>query len=189
MTKIKENAAGRWQFWRKVAGSLADVGGWQTHFVGLLLVIASGMFAAGITLPLFKVTKVYLFEDDVSVLLGIELLVRDNEFFLALVIVAFSILAPILKIGLVYRVWRRVPAGSKSFARWLQRVELVTRWSMLEVLVVAVIVMAAKAGSLSNAQTQDGLYFFVGSWVMVTASIQLLKHEARKVGALPGRAD
>ncbi len=161
--------------------SLSKAGGVRTKLIGVLLFIGAISFGIAIVMPLVKITSFYIFSDKVSIYSGVLDLLNSQEYILAVVMFSISVVAPFAKIGMALNVWRRVPVNSEEFSRWVDRIDLVSKWAMAEVLVVAFLVVLVKASSFANAKTEPGFYLFLGSLLAISIGVQLLKSEAIKI--------
>ncbi len=132
-----------------------------------LLLVSAISFGLGISLPLMKFEKLWVFSETPSLLGIISDLWIDNEILLAIVVLVFSILFPLAKLATVFQaVFKGGPAAAWATA--------LAKWSMMDVLLVAIVIFAAKTSGLANAFTQPGLWFFAISAVTVTmASVGL----------------
>ena len=134
--------------------------------IRLLLVASLTLFVIGAFAPLISITRLVFFANEFSLITGIAELYSQNEAFLALLIAAFSGVAPLVKLtGL----WLAVtPIGiSAGAARILEHLG---RWSMLEVFVVALMVVAVKLGALASATVHWGAYALAGSAMLSLAA-------------------
>ncbi|MEM9277629.1 MAG: paraquat-inducible protein A [Pseudomonadota bacterium] len=129
-------------------------------FRPLLLLVASVSFGLGISLPLMRFEKLWLFEETPSLLTIVADLWKENEILLTIVVAAFSILFPALKLLSAHQAvyTRKAPGG------WTAAL---AKWSMMDVLLVAIVVFAAKTSGLASAISQPGLWFFALSAVTV----------------------
>ena len=73
---------------------------------------------------------------------------------LAILVGCFSILFPAIKILLLHV----VALGGRG--HFLSLLGAVSKWSMMDVMVVALVVFAAKSSGLATAITQPGLWFY-----------------------------
>lgn len=133
-------------------------------FRPLILLIASISFGLGISLPLMQFEKLYFFTETPSLISIITGLWSDGETLLSIVVFAFSILFPILKL---FTAFQTVFLG-QSAKGWTAAL---AKWSMMDVLLVAIAVFAAKTSGLANAISQPGLWFFAISAIAVVASV------------------
>jgi paraquat-inducible protein A len=112
-----------------------------------LLVGASASFALGISLPLMRFESFYLFSTDASLIEVIASLWVGGDAALALVVAAVSIVFPLAKLLLVAaeEMAGKVHPGEGALARF---VPLMSKWSMMDVLLVAIVIFATKTSGL-----------------------------------------
>ena len=125
-----------------------------------ILVLASAVaLGFGLTLPLLYVEKMVFWENRYSVATGVFGLYQDGEHFLAGLVFFFSFVFPIVKLALLLWLWF-VPMRIARRAEWLARLSALGKWSMLDVFIVAILVVASKLGALADVSTEDGIYWF-----------------------------
>lgn len=137
-------------------------------FRPLILLIASISFGLGISLPLMQFEKLYFFTETPSLISIIIGLWSDGEILLSIVVFAFSILFPVVKL---FTAFQAVFLGEAAKG-WTAAL---AKWSMMDVLLVAIAVFAAKTSGLANAITQPGLWFFAISAIAVAVSVSKMK--------------
>src|ERR1700758_5499910 len=76
--------------------------GWTVLF---MLLTALGCFFAGIFLPFTTVTKLWLFDNQISVCHGLVVLWKGGEVFLFLILLVFTICFPFVKINALLALW------------------------------------------------------------------------------------
>lgn len=150
----------------------------------LALLAASVLLAFGLYVPLLRIEKMVFWENQYSVATGVFGLWDDGQWVLAAIVFFWSVAFPIAKLALLYWIWfGKMDAGQR--VRTLQRLEVLGKWSMLDVYIVAVLIVAAKLGPIADVTPEFGIYVF-GSAVLlsmlVTAHIQRL---ARRGGEPP----
>lgn len=136
-----------------------------------LLALAAAGFALGLYLPIIKLERLFVFTDEHSIVTMIQALFSEGEVLLGLIIVTFSVVLPALKI-LTLAVL--LACNGARLPPWLiHLIAVLGRWSMLDVLVVAIVIVAMKTSGIGSALSQPGLYFFTASVVltMVAASL------------------
>lgn len=134
----------------------------------LLLVGASFAFALGITLPLMRFESFYLFSTDASLVEVILSLWSGGDGLLALLVGLVSIVFPLGKLLLVAA--EQVAKEGAAREGVLDRlVPVLSKWSMMDVLLVAIVIFATKTSGLAQAFTQPGLWFYAGSSLAVVA--------------------
>jgi paraquat-inducible protein A len=129
------------------------------RFVPLLLLAAAVSFGIGITLPILRFQKLYFFTDTPSLIGVVAGLWSTGDMALALVVAAFSIAFPLVKLFTLCE----AAFGEGRFPAWAGAL---SKWSMMDVLLVAIIVFAAKTSGVAAAATQPGLWFYAGSTVL-----------------------
>jgi paraquat-inducible protein A len=127
----------------------------------ILLVAAATMsLALGLVLPVMRLERLYFFSDTPTILGLVAGLWGDGDWALALLVGLFSVVFPVLKLSLL--AWREagyhVPEG--AFGRALPHL---SKWSMIDVMLVAIAIFAAKSSGLASAVAQPGLWFYAAS--------------------------
>lgn len=140
----------------------------MNKFRPFILLLASVSFGLGISLPLMQFEKLYFFTETPSLISIIIDLWRGGEILLSLVVIAFSILFPIVKLFTAYQA---IFLGERAKG-WTAAL---AKWSMMDVLLVAIAVFAAKTSGLANAISQPGLWFFAISAIAVAVSVARLE--------------
>lgn len=128
--------------------------------LSLLLVLSAALFLAGLVLPMMTITKLLLFSHSFSVLSGVYELWRNGHFLLFIVVAGFSIVVPLLKIVVLFRLVLHRSCHSPGFDRLLHLMHEYGRWAMLDVMVVAVLIMTVKLGAIASIQVHSGLFVF-----------------------------
>ncbi len=131
--------------------------------LAILTLAAAFCFALDITMPLVEVKRLVFLTDRPSLLAIVAGLWAESDYALATVVAVFSIVFPAAKL-----VGMQLAAQGEQLplaGRWLK---LIARWSMLDVLLVALLVFAAKSSGLATAMSLPGLWFFAAS-VLLTA--------------------
>src|SRR3954463_2913977 len=77
----------------------------QQRAIPWLLAVALALFGTGIFFPFFHVTKLWVFDDAVSVVGGIITLLHEGEYFLFAVLTLFTLVFPCVKLGLLAIIW------------------------------------------------------------------------------------
>lgn len=133
----------------------------------VLLVIASLLFTVGIYLPMLTISKFWVVQNSLSVLTGVLELFRNGQLLLGFVVAGFSILLPILKIGVLFQLSSPVLTDSPRIQRYLHLMHSYGRWAMLDVLVVAILIVTVKLGAIASIEVHSGLYAFGASVLMI----------------------
>lgn len=147
-------------------------------WLNLILVLAGAAFVIGISAPMLTLTQIVFVSNTFSLLSGALELVREGRYGLFLIIVGFSIVLPMVKLGVLARA-ANSPHCTQEHRRLLRWVHALGKWSMLDVFVVAVLIASVKLGSLASIELHFGLYCFAAAVLLIMLATQLLQwHDA-----------
>jgi len=118
-----------------------------------LLLIAAIAFGLGISLPLVRFEKLYFFNETPSLLGIIGGLWNDGSMALALVVALFSLAFPVIKMAVAFD----AAVGRAGLPKWAS---MLSKWSLMDVLLVAIVIFAAKTSGLATAVSQPGIWFY-----------------------------
>jgi paraquat-inducible protein A len=157
--------------------SLMSAAGQQPEFVAIdavharrvrwLLLVALLLFLGGIIAPMLTISKFIVVTNTFSVLSGVTELLRSGNYVLFVVVAGFSIVLPLLKLGVLYRVVAGQRHAGEQLSRYLRLMHRYGRWAMLDVMVVAVLIMTVKLGAIASIQVHYGLYVFGAAVLMI----------------------
>ena len=137
----------------------------RTHFrsgavIVLMLALAMAFFITGIFLPFTSVTKLWLFQNQISVYRGLIILWQAGELFLFLILFVFTVIFPFVKINAMLVLWLWPRLAVERARRLFHFVSNMGKWSMLDVFVVAILVLTIKSGGLASIRVEDGFFLF-----------------------------
>ena len=133
-----------------------------------LLILAAFLFVCGIMLPMITISKFIIIESSFSVISGVIELSLNGQILLSIVVAGFSILLPIMKIGVLLRLLsQREMMDTAKIKRYLHLMHEYGRWAMLDVMVVAVLIVTVKLGAVASVQVHYGLYVFGAAVVLI----------------------
>lgn len=144
----------------------------QGIIINLLLMLALASLVIGVSAPLLTLEKMYFFENTVTLLTTIKGLFLQKEWFLFIVIAVFSLCIPVLKIAGLVLILNMHYAKGSFLDKTLHIIELIGKWSMLDVFVVALLLVSVKLGVLAKVDVHYGLYAFAAS-VLLTMTLSL----------------
>ena len=134
--------------------------GGRRFLLSLAIIGASISLALGVSLPSIKLTKFYFFSTEYSLITTVQTLVQRNQIFLGSLVFVFSILLPIFKIlYLVILTTMTTEALTRQYGR-LRALEWLGKWSMHDVLVLALMIFFIKSQGIYDATSLSGVYFF-----------------------------
>ena len=164
------------------ARSLAASARGADRLLGLFFLAVGVLLVAGWTLPIMTVRKLFFFAERISILEGIGVLWEEGNYFLFAVILVFSVLFPALKTLLALLLWYAADARGPRLHKALTWLETLGRWSMLDVFVVALTIVAIQVSIVSDVATHAGLYVFTAAVVLSMAGLRRLIVLARRAG-------
>lgn len=145
--------------------------------INVLLLLASVSLLTGLFAPLLSFHKLVLYSNSVSLVSGLAELARRGEWILLVASGGFSVLLPVVQLVLLHRIWNAGVCPART-AGWLHRRATYGKWSMLEVFVVAVLLVAVKLGTLGRVEGHLGLYAFALSVLLTMIVTARLSHLA-----------
>jgi uncharacterized paraquat-inducible protein A len=152
---------------RRNAATLARRAAGPGHLIGPLLVITLLLLPLGWWLPLIR-TRLFFFDrGEISILSGVRIL-WNTDTVLCLLVVLFSMAAPVAKGLAALWLWYRVPIDRAG--GWLVALSILSKASMAEAFLIAVIVVGFKGVGLGTITVASGFYLFAA---IVTGSLAL----------------
>ena len=148
----------------------------RTLAVAVMIIGAAGSLVLGLTLPVLQLTYFYIWSDTHSFVSIVGALYTERELFLAGILVVFSMLFPVIKLLYLIVAYTTMVAGGRARQRVLNRMSWLGKWSMLDVLVLALIIFYVKASALTEAAALPGIYFFTGAVMMTMIAYALVEH-------------
>jgi paraquat-inducible protein A len=143
----------------------------------LLLVLSPIVFVLGVSLPLVTFEKLIFFEESPSLIGIIGALADNGDYALALLVGLFSIVFPGVKMLVVAAEALTAPGEASG---WLARLlPLLAKWSMMDVMLVALVIAGAKTSGLANAFTEPGLWCYAVAAFMTTLLSWMLGRRRR----------
>ncbi|NRA70737.1 MAG: paraquat-inducible protein A [Gammaproteobacteria bacterium] len=124
--------------------------------LNLCWLLVTTLLVFGIIMPIFTFTHFYFFDDTYSLAQGIFHLLDQQQYFLFVILFAFSLLLPLLKmLCILYEI-----NSSSSNHRRLHLLSLLGKWSMLDVFVIAILAVIFKLSMISKLEIHPGLIIF-----------------------------
>ena len=151
----------------------------------LLLVLTSSVaMVFGLLLPVLELRR-GLTDQRYSVLTGIADLAQGGNLLLALIVFAFSVVFPIAKLASLCTALFGELARERRHAV-LRRLELLGRWSMLDVFVIAILVGSVQLGVLSEGRALPGIYVFGAAILLSMVSTVAVHGLSARAAQEPG---
>lgn len=140
----------------------------------VMLFVATFCFALGLVLPIATFERLFFLTERPSLLEIVASLWTGSDYFLAIVIALFSIAFPAAKLLVLH-----MASADGARRHLVHRAGALSKWSMMDVLVVALAVFAAKTTGLASAAAQPGIWFYGVAALLSAVIAILLKKENR----------
>ena len=127
----------------------------------LLLLISLVLFITAISTPVMTITKLLFITSSFSIISGLKDLLAQQQYLLFVLIGLLSIALPLFKIVLL--AWVLQVKSTANLEKIIGVIHDYGRWAMLDVMVVALLLVAVKLGAIASVQVHFGLYFFAAS--------------------------
>jgi paraquat-inducible protein A len=111
----------------------------HTVMLNIVLLIAGGLFALGICAPLMTVQKWLVFTQTYTLGAGLLRLFAAKHYVLFLLVGTFSLVVPLVKMGLLALACNLPSWTTAHCPRLLHWLALCGKWSMLDVFLVAIL--------------------------------------------------
>ncbi|MFL2829782.1 MAG: paraquat-inducible protein A [Candidatus Puniceispirillales bacterium] len=105
----------------------------------------------GVILPIAKIDEFWFFTSEFSILSIAKDLMINNEFFLAIIVISFGLIFPIVKI-----------ICRHTNIQFINRYNL-HKFSMVDIFLISFLVFASKASSFFDMEILLGFYFLMAS--------------------------
>ncbi len=144
--------------------------------IAVLLLVAAVCFGIGIVTPIIRVEKLYFFTQTPSLVQIIYETAIAGSWLIAAAVAIFSILFPMIKLSVIF-LNAFAPGSMGTSPALLKWSGLLSKWSMMDVLLVALVIFAAKSSGLATAMAQPGLWFYAASAICGATAAALLKKQ------------
>lgn len=126
--------------------------------LAILLIINVSCFVLGINIPLLHTTKLWVIKEHLSLTQVLASLKLKGEMQIFYIMLVFTFVIPLLKmIAMAYDIFISKSDGRKNLL-----LSLLSKWAMLDVMVVGIIISTMKSGSgFAEMTTGYGLTFFI----------------------------
>ena len=148
---------------------------------GALLLISAPLLAAGLLMPAVSITRFALFGETYSILDGVLAFWSEGRYVLFVLVFAVSVVLPVAKTAVAIWAWRR-PAAGRALGAALGLFAALSKWSMLDVLIVAVLVLALEGSLFTTADIHAGLALFAAAVLMSSLALHRMTARTAKQG-------
>ena len=161
-----------------LAGPLARRASGSDRALGVALLVSLAMLVAGLLLPAITIRSLW-FARDYSLLDSVLAFLDDGDWFLFFVTALFSILFPLGKIVTGLALWYALDASTPAAHRVLVWLGTLSKWSMLDVFIIALVVLVADGRLLSSADIGVGAIVFSLAVLLSTWAVRRLGRLAK----------
>src|SRR5258705_8598614 len=159
--------------------------GGRRFLLSLAIIGASVCLALGVSLPIIKLTKYIFWTSDYSLLSTVRVLIRDGQLFLGVTVLAFSIVFPIFKLLYLLLVSTLPATEIRRRQAHLKALEWLGKWSMHDVLVLALTIFFIKSQGVYDAASLSGVYFFTAAVVQMILGYAWLRTDRAMASGIP----
>lgn len=143
---------------------------------GILLLLALPMLVGGLLMPAISVTKLMLFADTYSIFEAVFTFWTAGQYGLFALVFFFSLVFPVAKILTALWAWFFATDDNDVTRRILGVFAAVSRWSMLDVFIVAITVLVIEGSLLTTADIHFGIILFALSVIFSTIALHRIAH-------------
>jgi len=158
--------------------------GGRRFLLSLAIIGAAVCLALGLTLPIIKLTSFFFWTSEYSLISTVGVLLRDGQTFLGVIILVFSIIFPIIKLLYLLLVSTLPAAELTRQAKRLRAIEWIGKWSMHDVLVLALTIFFLKSQGVYDAASLPAVYYFTAAVVLMILSYAWLKTDVATATAV-----
>lgn len=186
MRQRTSDAGGMERYQAAAGGSLAARSGSAERWaIGLLIALSAILLLLGWILPIMTVETFIILTERVSILESCWQLLEEGEIFLFLVIFVFSVVFPLIKLGMALYLWYLADVDRPGFRRSLGWIEMLGKWSMLDVFVVALSVVAIQMSLISDVEIHPGIYLFATAVALSIVAVSRITTLAKRASRQP----
>ena len=155
--------------------------GW---LIPMMLVAAFVMQITALCVPFIEMTMFLKGTTIYGLLTSIHLMWNGGLYVIAILIIAFSVVFPFLKLMGLTIAWMVLPSG-KLRTEMIRILGILGKWSMMDPFCVILLIAVASDQWAVGADTQVGIYYFLGAVVLSMTLSLMMMHCDRKINPTP----
>ncbi len=152
--------------------SLASRHPWRLD-VPLLLSASLVLLVKGLTMPALQITAFIFWRSEYTILENIRHLYEGDRRSAGIALAACSVAYPLTKIALLFALWL-LPAPARWRRGCVRLLRLLGRWSMLDVVAIAALVVGSRSIFLVKAEPLAGIYVYAAAIVVLMLATTLM---------------
>lgn len=153
--------------------------GFKGWFIPALLVISLTSNIFGLILPFLEIDAAFHKGVIYSLPHSVTLMWEHKLYFVAALILGFSIIFPFVKLLSLFAAWF-IPWNTKSRVKFLHIIELLGKWSYMDIFVVVLLLALTSNQSFISSTIHVGVYFFVGAITLSMITSEIIIGLARR---------
>lgn len=161
-------------------GALRERASGLDRWLGLVLAAALVLLALGLFLPAIEITSLIFIRREFSLVDGVFQFLEAGDYFLFAVTFGFSILFPTFKTVTGLVLWYAGDVSGSSARALLNSLAVASKWSMLDVFIIALVILVADGRLLTGADIRIGVIVFSASVLISTWAVRRLSLLAGK---------
>ncbi len=162
---------------RNTMRSWAQKKGW---LIPILLCTSLAANTLGLILPFLELDEVFHAKVIYSLPHSVHLMWEHKLYAICFLILGFSIIFPFVKLASLFAAWF-LPWKSTSRATFLHWIELLGKWSYMDIFVVILLLALTNKQTMITSKIHIGVYFFVGAITLSMIVSQMVLGMARKI--------
>lgn len=151
----------------------------MVFLLAFLIILSSVTLTLGVVLPIMKFESFYFFDETTSIIDIIATLYVSEEYLLAILVAGFSVVFPFTKQMAV--LLEALNLNRQRRGALAKLIPLLSKWSMMDVLLVALVIVAAKLSGVASAFSQIGLWFYASSTLLTIISHWLINKRSSAI--------
>jgi len=161
---------------RQTMREWAGLKGW---IIPLLLVTSLVLNIFGLILPFLEIDAAFSKGVIYSLPHSVELMWEHKLYFVAGLILGFSIIFPFVKLISLFAAWF-LPWKSSSREKFLHIIELLGKWSYMDIFVVVLLLALTSNQSFISSTIHTGVYFFISAITLSMITSEIIIGLARR---------
>ncbi len=163
------------QFGGFLGGALRARARGLDRWLGLVLLAALVLLAFGLFLPAIELSSLFFLRRELSLFESVFSFFEAGDYFLLFAVtLVFTILFPAFKIATGLVLWHAADVSSAAARALLDGLAAASKWSMLDVFIIALVVLVADGRLLSGADVRVGAIVFSAAVLVSTWAVRRL---------------
>ena len=148
------------------------------RWIGFLLTLALLLLSLGLFMPAIKIKSLIFINRELSLVDSVFTFFNSGNIFLFLITFLFSIVFPTLKIIIGLYVWYTYKNRLGSADGLMRLLSITSKWSMLDVFIIALVILIVDGRLLSEADIMVGAIVFTVSVILSSFAIYRLNRSS-----------